>query len=424
MRHALIAALLASAAMAQSKTANYDESKVGSLPLPDPLVMADGSKVSDAAGWARRRAELLKLFENEVYGKTPGGKPEAMRFKITERSESALGGKATRKQIDIILSDKPEIPVIHVLLYIPNDRKGPAPGFVALNFTGNHTTTSDPAVPVSTSWMRPARDKGKSVVNNRATEEGRGAASGRWAFEEVVARGFASATAYYGDIDPDFDDGFQNGVHPLFYKPGQTKPAADEWGSIGAWAWGMSRMLDYLETDSDIDAKHVVATGHSRLGKTALWCGAQDTRFAAVISNCSGAGGAALSKRIYGETVAHLNTSFPHWFNGNFKKYDNNEAALPIDQHQLIALIAPRPVLVNSAVEDTWADPKGEFLSVHHAGPVFKLLGLTSPPTDLWPGVHQLINTRAGYHMRPGKHDVLPEDWQTYIHWVNAQWKK
>lgn len=163
--------------------------------------------------------------------------------------------------------------------------------------------------------------------------------------------------------------------------------------------------------------------GHSRLGKAALWCGAQDTRFAAVVSNCSGAGGAALSKRKFGETVADLNSGFPYWFNGRFASYSDNEAALPVDQHELIALIAPRPVLVNSAVEDLWADPKGEFLSVHHAGKVFRLLGLTSPQTDEWPGVNQLINTTAGYHIRPGDHDVLPEDWRTFVQWVTSQWE-
>jgi hypothetical protein len=418
MRHALIVLLMASCAMAQKLPVNYDEAKVGNHPLPDPLIKLDGSRVADPAGWPARRAEILALFEREVYGRTPASRPAAMRFQITDQDKSALGGKATRKQIAIHLSDKPGGPVIHVLIYLPNDRRGPAPTFLGLNFNGNHTTTSDPAVPVSAAWMRDNKDYG--VVQNRASEAGRGKQAARWSFEQVIARGYASATAYYGDIDPDFDDGFQNGVHPLFYAPGQTKPAADEWGSIGAWAWGLARIMDYLQTDPEVDSRRVIVHGHSRLGKTSLWAGAQDPRFAAVVSNCSGAGGAALARRDFGETVAIINKSFPHWFCDNYTKYDHKEADLPVDQHQLIALIAPRPVLVNSAQEDKWADPRGEFLSVYHAGPVFRLLGKSAPSSDQMPALNQAIKATAGYHIRPGKHDVLPEDWQTYIDWFES----
>jgi len=408
-------------ATAQQSDVNYDENIIPPYTLPDPLIMADGSPVKDAYTWThKRRPEILRMIETQMYGRSPAPRAD-MSTELTESDPAALDGKAHRKQIRIYFSADKEGPHMDLLVYLPANAKGSTPVFLGLNFNGNHTVHADPNIHLSSSWIR---GKGTGVVKNRATEEARGTSASRWAIDNILARGYGLATIYYGDIDPDFHDGFQNGVHPLFYQSGQTHPKPEEWGSIAAWSWGLSRALDYFESDDQVDHQRVAVMGHSRLGKTSLWAGATDERFAIVISNDSGCGGAALSRRRFGEKVKRINTSFPHWFCDNFVKYNDNEDALPFDQHMLIALMAPRPVYIASAKKDRWADPHGEFLSGYHADPVYRLLGTKGIGVSQMPAVDQPVMNTIGYHIRAGKHDVTPFDWKCYLDFAEMHFQR
>ena len=398
---------------------NYDESKVPPYKLPELLVSLKGKAITNAKEWREiRRPEILSLFEENIYGKIPGVL-KISSFKTVEKSNNALEGKAIRKQVVLTFRNEGKELNVNLLIYLPkNVHKSPV--FTGYNFYGNQSVADDPGIIITDSWVRD--DSVHHIFNHHASEQSRGTEKGRWQVEKIIAAGYGLVTVYYGDVDPDKND-FTDGVHPLLYKNGQTKPLPDEWGSISAWAWGLSRVMDYLEHDLDIDASKVVVMGHSRLGKTALWAGALDQRFAIVISNNSGCGGAALSRRLYGERLGGMNQYFPYWLCDNCNQYDGKEYNLPVDQHMLIALIAPRPVYIASAVEDKWADPKGEYLSGYYATPVYKLFGKKGLDSVEMPEVsHPVMNT-IGYHIRPGVHGVFEYDWEQYIRFADMHFK-
>lgn len=404
---------------AQRPGINQDESKVPQYRLPDLLGRDDGSIVWTSNEWeSKRRPEVLQLFADHVYGNFPDQKL-AVEFSGGPQWE-VYDGRAVRQEITIRFGSENQVTAT-MLLTIPKSET-PVPCFIGYNFNGNHTTTDDPKVSITTSWVRDKKQLG--AKKNRASAKGRGTSSSRWPMKEITENGYAVATIYYGDVDPDFDDGFQNGIHPLFYAEGQTKPGRKQWGSIGAWAWALSRALDYLETDKAIDGKRVAVIGHSRLGKTSLWAGATDQRFWITISNDSGCGGAALHRRKFGETVKVINTNFPHWFCDQFVEYNDKESEIPVDQHMLMALMAPRPVYVASASGDLWADPKGEYLSLANSNAVFALYGEGGWPSEKMPAADQPAHFGVrGYHLRTGKHDITEYDWRQYIKFANGHLK-
>lgn len=375
--------LLASAAFAP----NYDESAVPDYTLPDPLVFEDGSPVESAADWPRRRAEILDLFRAHVYGHRPAQALDAFEAAILEEDPSAMDGAATLRRVELRSALGGRAHAFELVVFTPNGADGPAPALL--------------------------------LLNNRAasnTDPTRAEKSPFWPAEEIVARGYAAAAIQVRDLAPDSGDAFRQGIIALFEDIDAPRPA-DAWAGLSAWGWGASRVLDFFEDDPLVDASRVAVVGHSRGGKAALWAAAEDERFAMAASNQSGCGGAALSRRRFGERIVRITAPdrYHYWFCAEFAEYSEREDELPIDQHQLLALVAPRPVAVNSAVEDRWADPKGEFLAALHAGPVFELLGAEPLPATEQPAPGEAAVGTIAYRLRPGGHDLRLDDWQFYL---------
>jgi len=398
---------LAWGSFAQQEGINYDESKVPVFTPTDPLTFNDGKKVTTVKQWEnQRRVEILEFFASQVFGRTPKDKI-SVTYETVSENPNFMSGMATCKQVKFVFANGNQKIEALLLLVLPNQTKGKVPVFVAYNFNGNHSTFADPTIEYSSSFARLA-------ASGHADWE-RGNQSTRWCFDQVIERGYGIATMFYQDIYSDRPGMEEQSIVSLFpgYQSGQKAP--DQWQALGAWAWGTSRIADYLQTQKRVDMNKIITMGHSRHGKAALWAGAQDKRFKIVIANESGCGGAAMSKRVFGETVARITSSFPHWFCPAFNLYANNETNLPFDQHELIALMSPRKVYIASAVEDQWADPKGEFLSGFYAGPAFELYGLKGLGTNVHPPLHQPIMNDVGYHIREGVHDVTEYDWKCFM---------
>ena len=406
-------------AIGQGSRGNDDESLVVMSPIPDPLLRVDGTTITDPKDWPVQRARLLQLIAEHEYGTAPVDQAKL----IWELVEEGLMNDNKTKRQQFVVHLATEAATIHIdfALFSPNQPGKVKGTFLGLNFQGNHSADSSPAIRIPTSWI--ANDAKTGVANNKASEQNRGGQDRRWPIAEINERGYAVATAYYGDIDPDFDDGFKNGVHSLFPNHTASPEHRERWGTIAGWAWGLSRLMDVLAQQPNLAADSVAVIGHSRLGKAALWAGASDPRFSMVISNNSGCGGAALERRNFGEAVARINTSFPHWFCPKFKDYNQNESAMPFDQHTIVACIAPRPVYIASATLDLWADPKGEYLSGWYATPVYKLLGYNGLPSETPPAPDSSVGDQIGYHNRTGAHDILSYDWQQYMNFADRHWK-
>ncbi|MDF1574895.1 MAG: acetylxylan esterase [Bacteroidales bacterium] len=399
-----------SLAKAQNRAAEQD---LLVAPLPEILISRSGLSIESPEQWETlRRPEILDLFRDHVYGRVPESDVK-VDYRLVYEDREALQRTAIQKEVLMELSRGGDTMEIPMLIFLPREQHGPVPLFLGLNFNGNHSVHPDPNISVTESWVRNNQEHG--ILDNRATEASRGASSGRWPVDLILSRGYGLATIYYGDIDPDFDDGFRNGIFALM-DPGQPGRGPSSWGSIAAWAWGLSRAMDYFERDTEIDSERVALMGHSRLGKTSLWAGAQDERFSMVISNNSGCGGASLSRRPYGERVSNINTSFPHWFASRFHDYNENEAALPVDQHMLMALMAPRALYVASAGEDDWADQRGEYLSLVYGSKAFQLYNRDVFLPAQMPRPDQPVSSgKLGYHIRTGGHDVTRYDWEKFL---------
>lgn len=392
---------------------NYSEEKVPAYTLPDPLVMANGEKVTTAQQWReKRRPEILKLYETEIYGRIPENAPK-VTWEVTETDSAARDGAAVMKRVVGRIGDKPDAPKMNLTVHLPAKASSPGPMLLSISFG---------FPPGGRGGASPNSDKAKSEETAKTVTKARPPAFD--ALGELLPRGWGYAVLTYSAIQPDKADQWASGVVGQTLKAGQTKPNPDEWGTISAWSWGISRAIDYLETEKAVNPKQIAVTGVSRLGKTVLWASANDERIAAVFSVVSGEMGAALIRRDWGETLDDMAQNF-HWqFAGNIQKWVGRWNDLPVDQHMLIALSAPRPVYVNGGLTDQWSDPKGEFLSMVAAGPVYRLLGKRDLGTSELPSLDAPLTCGdLAFHYHSSGHTAVPADWKAFLDFADRHFK-
>jgi hypothetical protein len=407
-------------AKATGHVSNYSEERVRPYTLPDSLVMASGERVTGADQWHRaRRPEILKFYRDEIYGHVPADAP-GVTWEVAETEAGARGGTAVMKRVSGRMGTRPDAPRMNLTVYLPAKSSGPVPVLLSLTFGFGPGARGQAA---GKTGQRPAAAPGKAESTKPAAVKGSGA-GGFDPVADVLARGWGYASLPYGEIQPDRADRWTEGVIGQTLKPGQSRPAPDEWGTISAWAWGLSRAIDYLETDPSVDARRIVVTGVSRLGKTVLWAGAQDERVAAVFSVVSGEMGAALIRRDWGETLDDMAQNFPWQFAGNLQRWVGRWDELPVDQHMLIALCAPRPVYVNGGLTDQWSDPVGEFLALVAAGPVYRLLGGRDlGTTELPPLDAPVTGGDLAFHYHSGGHMAVPADWKAFLDFAERHFR-
>ena len=395
---------------------NYTEANVPAYTLPELLTLQDGEKVTDTKTWnEKRRPEILRLLVENQFGQAMGN-PVDVSFTVFDKGTPVFEGKALRKQVTMHFGKGPQA---DLLIYLPANAVKPSPLLLNIGFMANNQTVNDSGVKEGWTWNR----------ERQRVPAGRESMFPKTDVMQFIERGYGFATVNYGDFEPDFSGGLEFGIRKQYLKPGQTEPAPDEWGAIAAWAWGLSRTMDYFETDPGIDASRVAITGVSRLGKTALWTAASDPRFAMAIPSCSGQGGAAISRRNYGETIKliTLPQRYGYQFCGNYAKWGDAPDRAPMDAHMLIALMAPRPVLLQTGDTDKWSDPMGEFKAAVAAEPVYELFGEKGLGTDRVPKSGVPILHDIGYYMHNGGHGMNAadgtSDWNVYLDFMDMHLK-
>jgi hypothetical protein len=396
-------------ALKTGHVSNYDEAKVSPYTLPDPLVASDGRRVGAARAWReRRRPEIVRLYETEIYGRVPANAPK-VTWEVTGTDRTARGGNAVMKRVVGRIGDAADGPRVNLTMYTPAKATGPVPLILLVNFGGGAGARA--AVPPA-AGTPPVPGGGVPRAGDPPVAT------------EILERGWGYATVGYQDIQPDRANSWSQGVIGLTLQTGQTQPAPDEWGTISAWAWGISRIVDYFETDPSVNPKQIAIQGHSRLGKTVLWAAAKDERIAAVFSSCAGEMGSALARRDWGETVDDMAQNFGWQFAGNFQKWSGRWKDMPVDAHMVIALSAPRPVFITGGTTDQWADPVGEFLAIVAAGPVYRLLGKQDLGVTALPPLDTPVTSGdLGWHYHTGGHTATLADWTAFLQFLSKYFK-